>query len=628
MNVAVNLKRFKVIHSLAAICAVATGLALTSLSPTFAAGGEWSHATALTGEPKYPENFPHFDYVNPDAPKGGVVRMSQTGSFDTFNPILPRGEVAAGLGLVFETLMTSSLDEANISAEYGLLATSIKHPDDYSSVSFRMNPDAKWSDGMPVTVDDVIWSYNTQKELSPQIKFYYKDVISAEKTGDNEVTFAFSVTGNRELPHIMGQLMVLPKHWWEGENDKGEKRDISKGTLEAPVGSGPYLLDRFAAARNVTFKRNPNYWAKDLNVNIGKNNFDEIRYEYFRDQTVLVEALKGDQYDFRSENSAKNWSTAYEGLEARENGTFKLEKFPDEARGVMQAYVPNMRRDKFKDARVRRALNLAYDFESTNRTVYFDLYFRVPSYFAGTELASTGLPSPAELELLEPLRGQIPDAVFTETYTNPVNGDNKNLRSNLREAVRLFKEAGYSIKDGKMVNNETGEPFEFEFLDYSDQGSRAVLPWQKNLERIGVTLNYRVVDTAQYIARLREFDFDMFTGVWGQSLSPGNEQRGYWGSTSKDLAGSRNYAGISDPAIDTLIDKIIFADSREALVTATRALDRVLLHNNFVIPQLYYPFSRIVYWDRFGHPDPLPKYSVGFPTIWWFDEEKAARIKQ
>lgn len=607
---------------------VSVFIGLSTSQGVFAANGEWSHATTLSGEARYAKGFPHFDYVNPEAPKGGPVRLSATGSFDTFNPVLPKGEVASGMNLVYETLMMSSMDEADISAQYGLLASAISYPEDFSSVSFRLNPDAKWADGKPVTIDDVIWSFNIQKELNPQIRFYYQNVVSAESKAPGEVTFGFDVTGNRELPHIMGQLMVLPKHWWEGVDANGEQRDIRKSTLEAPLGSGPYQLAGFEAARNVSFKRNLDYWGANLNVNIGKDNFDEIRYEYFRDPTVLVEALKGDKFDFRAENSAKNWSTAYEGLQAREAGFLKLEKYEDVSSGVMQAYVPNMRREKFKDPRVRRALNYAYDFETTNRTVYFDLYLRVPSYFAGTELASSGLPSAAELELLEPLRGQIPDTVFTEPFTNPVAGDTALLRQNLREAVRLFKEAGYSIKDGKMVNDATGEPFEFEFLDYSEQGSRAVLPWKNNLEKIGVTLNYRVVDTSQYIARIREFDFDIFTGVWGQSLSPGNEQRNYWGSESKDRPGSRNYAGISDPAVDSLIDKIIFAEDRKALVTATKALDRVLLHHHYVIPQLYYPYERIVYWDRFGHPDPLPKFTVGFPTVWWWDAEKAARIGQ
>ncbi len=596
------------------------------MHPAIADEGEWTHATSLTGTPKYPAGFPHFDYVNPKAPKGGLVRLSSTGSFDTFNPILPRGEVADGIGLIFEGLMAPSFDELNISADYGLLAEATKHADDDSWVSFRLNPDAKWHDGMPVTIEDVIWSFEKAIELNPQQKFYYANVISAKKTGEREVTFAFDVKNNRELPHIMGQLTILPKHWWEGKDANGKQRDIKRGTLEPPLGSGPYRIGKFRAGRSVTFEQVEDHWAKNLNVNIGQNNFDAIRYEYYRDSTVLLQGFKADQYDYRRENSAKNWATGYKNFPALEKGHVKLIEFPDKASGVMQAFVPNLRKDKFKDANVRRALGLAYDFETLNRTVFFGQYLRVPSYFAGTELASTGLPQGKELEILEKFRGKIPDSVFTTPYENPISGDNKQLRANLKKAVGLMKQAGWVLKGGKMVHAETGKPFEFEYLDHSQNGERSVLPWKKNLARIGITLNYRVVDTSQYINRLRSFEFDMVTFVWGQSLSPGNEQRNYWGSSSADRAGSRNFAGISDPTIDALIDEVIFAGDRDSLVAATQALDRVLLWSDFVIPQFYYPFDRIAMWDRFGRPEKLPEYNVAFPTVWWFDTEKAKNI--
>lgn len=596
------------------------------MHPAIADEGEWTHATSLTGTPKYPAGFSQFDYVNPKAPKGGLVRLSSTGSFDTFNPILPRGEVADGIGLIYESLMTPSFDELNISADYGSLAEATKHADDDSWVSFRLNPDAKWHDGMPVTVEDVIWSFEKAIELNPQQKFYYANVISAKKTGEREVTFAFDAKNNRELPHIMGQLTILPKHWWEGKDANGKQRDIKRGTLEPPVGSGPYRIGKFRAGRSVTFERVEDHWAKNLNVNVGQNNFDEIRYEYYRDSTVLLQGFKADQYDFRRENSAKNWATGYKNFPARENGHVKLLEFPDKASGVMQAFVPNLRKDKFKDANVRRALGLAYDFESLNRTVFFGQYLRVPSYFAGTELASSGLPQGKELEILEKFRGKIPDAVFTTPYENPISGDNKKLRANLKKAVALMKQAGWVLKGRKMVHAGTGEPFVFEYLDHSQNGERSVLPWKQNLARIGITLNYRVVDTSQYINRLRAFDFDMVTFVWGQSLSPGNEQRNYWGSSSANRTGSRNFAGISDPAIDALIDEVIFARDRDSLVAATQALDRVLLWSDFVIPQFYYPFDRIAMWDRFGRPEKLPEYNVAFPTVWWFDAEKAKKI--
>ncbi|MBA92641.1 MAG: hypothetical protein CMJ43_18340 [Phyllobacteriaceae bacterium] len=590
---------------------------------------EWHHATALSGTPRYPADFAHFDYVNPDAPKGGRARMATLGSFDSFNPIPPKGEVATGLGLVFETLMTTSLDELDISAEYGLLAEAMRYPADFSWVSFRMNPKARWHDGKPVTAEDAIWSFQKQSELNPQIRFYYRNVVGAEKTGDNEVTFFFNVSGNRELPHIMGQLMVVPKHWWEGTGPDGSPRDISRSTMEPPLGSGPYRIGGVDAGRSVTFERVADYWGADLPTNVGQNNFDEVEYEYYRDGAVIVEALKADAYDFRLENSAKNWVTAYEPsiFPGRAAGHVKLLAYPDKASGSMQAFVPNQRRKQFQDWRVRRALNYAFDFETTNRTVLFDLYLRNDSYFAGTELASSGLPEGRELEILEKYRDRLPETVFAEPYTNPVGGSDANVRANLREAVRLLREAGYELRDRKMVNAETGEPLAFEILDISGRDfGKIVLPYVENLRKIGIDASYREIETSAFINRWRSFDYDMVISNWGQSLSPGNEQRNYWGSESKDRAGSRNYAGIADEGIDRLIDEIIFARSREDLVAATRALDRALLHHHYVVPQWYYPFDRIVYWDRFGHPDPLPEYNHGFPAVWWWDAEKAQRV--
>jgi microcin C transport system substrate-binding protein len=598
------------------------------LAPAIAA--DWSHATALNGTPKYAAGFAHFDYVNPDAPKGGQARLAVIGSFDTFNALPEKGEVASGLALTHETLMTGSLDEVAISAEYGLLASEMRYPDNFSSVTFRLNPKAKWHDGVPVSPEDVIWSFQKSVELDAQIKAYYATVKSAEKTADNEVTFSFKEAGNRELPHIMGQLQILPKHWWEGNDAKGQKRDIAKGSLELPLGSGPYKMSAFSPGRSITYERVPDYWGKDLNVNVGQHNFDTVRFEYFRDDTVILEAFKGDHFDFRTENSAKRWVTGYEQFPARDKGFAKLETFPDESRGSMQAYVVNLRRDKFKDRRVRRALNLAYDFEGANKATYFNLYLRNNSYFAGTELAAKGLPDGKELEILRAIQTKfpatMPETIFTTENTNPIGGSDENVRANLKEAVRLFKEAGYEIRAGKMVDAKTGEAFVIEFLYQSADADRQVQFWRTNLEKIGVGFTIRVVDTSAYVERVRAFDYDAIIGAWGQSLSPGNEQRNYWGSKSKDEIGSRNYAGIAVPAIDALIDQVIFAPDRETLVAATKALDRVLTANEFMVPQLYYPFTRIAYWQRFGHPDPLPKYSVGFPNIWWYDEAKAALI--
>ena len=607
-----------------------------AITPSFVlhsqAADEWRHATSLNGEPKYAAGFPHFDYVNPDAPKGGTARTAVVGTFDSLNAHTDKGSPASGLTLLNETLMEPSLDEINISAMYGLIASEMRYPADYSSVSFKLDPDAKWHDGTPITVDDVIWSFEALTAIDAQVKFYYKNVTSYEQTADNEVTFRFDVTGNRELPHIIGQLTILPKHWWTSTNDKGEPRDISRGTLEPPLGSGPYRIGAFDVGRSITFERVEDYWAAQKPLNVGKHNFDELTFEYFRDTSVLLEAFKADAYDYRAENSAKNWSTGYENFAARDRGDVILETIPDESSGVMQAYVVNMRRDKFKDQRVRRALALAYDFQSANRTVYYDLYFQPDSYFSGSELASKGLPEGDELAILKQVAAEFPDTfpqnVFTETFKNPVYPDRDNAarQANLREASSLLREAGYTVRDGKMVNAETGEQLTIEFLYHSPDADRQVQFWRTQLELLGIGFSIRVVDTSTYIERLRTFDYDAIIMGWGQSLSPGNEQRNYWGSDSVSLEGSRNYAGIADPAIDALIDRVIFAPDRQALVDSVRALDRVLLANEFVIPQLFYPFDRIAYWNRFGHPDPFPRYSVGFPTVWWFDEEKAAKI--
>ena len=586
---------------------------------------EWRHALSLFGEVKYPAGFKHFDFVNPQAPKAGTARMSTIGGFDNFNMAVSgvRGSIAAGMNLLYSTLMADALDE--VSTEYGLLAESVKHPPDFSSATYRLRADARWHDGKPVTVEDVIFSIESFKKHHPQYAAYYRHVTKAEKTGERDVTFTFDGPGNRELPLIVGQLYVLPKHWWEGTDANGNKRDIGQTRLEPPLGSGPYRVKSFAAGRNVVYERVKDYWGKDLNVNVGRDNFEEVRFEYFRDTTVALEAFRGDGIDWRTENSALNWATRYD-FPARTEKRVILEEFPIRNSGGMQAFVFNTRRAKFADPRVRRAFNYAFDFEEMNKQLFFGQYSRVASYFEGTELASRGLPEGEELAILETVRGKVPDTVFTTPYTNPTGGNPENVRANLREGVRLLKDAGWEIRDRRLVSVKTKEPMTVEFLTESPSFERVILFYKPGLERLGVTVTARTVDDAQYENRLRSWDYDAVIGSWGQSLSPGNEQRNYWGSAAADQPGSRNLIGIKDPAIDALIDRVIFAKNRADLVAATKALDRVLMHHHFVVPQWTYGKVRTARWDRFGHPENMPRYGgAAFPTVWWWDAQRAAK---
>jgi len=598
------------------------GLALAG-SPAAAQDGAWQHATSLIGEPKYPPGFAHFDYVNPDAPKGGTVRLSVTGSFDTFNPVLPQGETASGLDLVVETLMTTSLDET--STQYGLLADGFRAADDYSSVTYHLNPKARWQDGEPITVEDVIWTFNKLIELNPAQAAYYANVVSVEQTGEGEVTFTFDQGGNRELPHIVGQLLVLPKHWWEGVGPNGEPRDIGASSLEPPLGSGPYRLAEFSPGRSVVFERVPDYWGANEPVNIGQNNFDKVRYEYFRDTTVQFEAFKGDQFDWWSENIARRWATGYDFAAVEQNRVVReLFEEPYRDSGIMVGFIPNLRRQTFQDPRVREAINYALDFEELNRTIFFGQYERINSFFYGTDLAASGLATGKELEILESVRDLVPEEVFTTAYANPVGGSPENLRSNLAKALELLEEAGYRL-DGNRLVDANGEQLSFEILLNGPTIEVVAIPWQTNLERIGIAATVRTVDSPQWVNRVRSRDFDVIYTGWLQSLSPGNEQRAFWGSEAAGEDNSSNYAGIADPGVDALIDKVIFAEDRDDLVAATHALDRVLMANHFVVPSYTLRKARIARWDRFSHPDELPEYAIGFPTIWWWDEEKAAR---
>ena len=623
-----KLSRRTLLRSGAAALATPVAAALPAFAPSALANDkQWRHGLSLFGDLKYPADFKHFDYVNPAAPKAGAVRLGVPGTFDNFNVVIRgvKGAIAAGVDAIYERLMTSAFDE--VSGEYGLLAEAVSHPADFSSVTYRLRANAKWHDGKPVTTDDVIFSFQAYKKHHPQYSAYYQHVTKAEATGEREITFTFDAPGNRELPQIVGQFGVLPKHWWEGTDASGKKRDISATTLEVPLGSGAYRLKDFVPGRTLVFERVKDHWARDLNVCIGRDNFDELRYEYFRDTIVAREAFKGDTLDFRSENSAKDWATAYDFPAVKENRVLK-EEFEIRSQGVMQAFVFNIRRDKFKDPRVRLAMNYAFDFEEMNKQIFFGQYKRIASYFEGLELAATGLPEGKELEILETVRDKVPAEVFTKPYINPVGGTPENVRANVREALRLLKEAGYEVRNQKLTSVKTGEVFSIEFLVSAGDpnGERFVSFYRPSLERIGMTISIRSVDNTQFINRERNRDFDMMTNVWGESLSPGNEQRGNWGSQAADQVGSENLVGIKNEAVDTLIDRVIFAKDRAELVAATKALDRVLMWNHYVVPQWTYGKQRTARWDRFARPETMPLYgAAAFPTIWWWDAARAAK---
>jgi microcin C transport system substrate-binding protein len=582
------------------------------------------HALSLIGEPKYPADFTHFDFVNPDAPKGGLVRMADIGSFDSLNPILYKGETAGGLGLIYENLMADSLDEPSTS--YGLIAEWATYPADYSSVTFKLRDAARWHDGTKITPDDVIFSLEANKAANPRMGLYYKNVTRAEATGDNEVTFYFDVKNNRELPMIMGQLTILPKHWWTGKDASGNQRDPMKTTMEAPLASGPYRIKEVKPGRSIVYERVADYWGKDLAVNKGQWNYDTIRFEYYRDETVAFESFKAGNLDYWQETSAKNWATAYDFAAVR-NGSIKKQEVEIERTQPMQCFVLNLRRPQFADRRVRQAFNLAFDFEWANKNLFYGQYARVGSYFQGSELAAPlKLPEGRELEILDTVKDGLPPEVFTTVHANPVNNTPDDLRNNLRKAVMLLKEAGWEVKNGVLTNVQTGQQMRVEFLLNSPLFERIVQPYAQNLDRLGIKSTIRMVDSAQYTRRLNSFDYDIVVGNFAQSDSPGNEQRDFWGSESADREGSTNLIGVKSPAIDKLIDQVIFAKDRAELIAATQALDRALQWNDFVVPQWYSPNVRIAYWNRYGQPKVLPRLTPGFLQVWWFDPALAAKL--
>ena len=570
------------------------------------------HAIALHGEPKYGPAFEHLDYVNPDAPKNGSLKMGVIGAFDSLNPFIVKGTPAAGLnfmrsGFVYQSLMQNAWDEPF--TLYGILAESIEMAEDRGRVTFNLRPEAKWADGQPVTAEDVVWTFNTLKEKGqPFFKAYYGDVASVTAENERRVTFEFAVAGNKELPLIIAEMAVIPKHFWEG-------KDFDQTSLEAPLGSGPYKVASVEGGRSITYERDPNWWGKDLPFFQGFYNFESVTYDYYRDANVALEAFLAGEFDIRAENTAKLWANAY-NVPAVDEGRLIKDEIESARPQGMQGFVYNIRRPVFEDVAVRKALNYAFDFEWSNKQFAFGVYKRTDSYFENSELASSGLPEGEELALLEPFRGQIPDAVFTEEFTNPVTDGSGNNRRNLRTAMQILEEAGWVLgEDGVRVKDDVR--LEFEILDNNPQFERWVLPFIKNLERIGAKASFRVVDSAQYQNRMTAFDYDITIGVFGQSNSPGNEQRDYWSSAKVDVDGSRNIIGVSGPAVDALIEDLIVADSREDLVTHVRALDRILLHGHYVIPMWHYNIWRIARWEHIQRPEVLSGITPLIPETWW-----------
>ena len=570
------------------------------------------HGLAMHGALKYPADFTHFDYVNPSAPVGGELRLEETGSFDNLNPFIVKGLAAGPVGMAFESLLVPSADEPF--SEYGLIAESIEVPDDRSWVVFNLRSQARFHDGSPITADDVLFSFDILRAKGlPHYRAYYANVKTAEKLADRKVRFVFAPGENRELPLILGQMPILSKKYWQ-------THPFEQTTLEAPLGSGPYRVESFEVGRYIVMNRVADYWGKDLPVNRGMHNFQRIRTDYYRDSTVALEAFKAAEYDFRLENESKKWATGYD-FPAVSQGLVKIRKFPNERPTGMQGYAYNTRRPLFQDPKVRQALAYAFDFEWANKNLFYGQYERTRSYFSNSDLAAVGLPNAEERKLLDPLKEQIPAEVFTSEYSPPEVKGPDGLRDNLHIAARMLKEAGWSVKDGKLVNS-AGQPFVFEILLDQPAWERISLPFAQNLERLGITANVRTVDTAQYKNRVDQFDFDMIVDVWGESLSPGNEQREFWGSAAADMPGSRNAVGIKSKAIDSLIESVVGAADRQSLVNRVHALDRVLLWGHYVIPHWHIGYDRVAFWDKFGMPEVIP--SQGFQlTAWWMDPAKA-----
>ena len=609
--------------------AAALALMLWLAPPDSAEAAEdgWITHSTLIGPSKYTDASPHYDYVNPDAPKGGTINSTAIGSFDSFNPFIVQGQPAAGLnyqgGLLWDTLMEKGTDEP--SASHPMIAEKWKHTADFGEATYVIDARAKWHDGRPITAEDVQWSLEQLKAHSPTYNKYFGNVSEARIIDERTVTFVFDQKNNRELPLIMGDLPVLPKHWWTANGPDGKPRDFTRSTLEPPLGSGPYRITRFEAGAFVEWERVADYWGADTFTRRGRFNAERRRITYFKEPSAEWEAFKkGGLEDIRIENRAQRWAQLYT-FPAVEDGRIVKEVFEETGPYPFQGYFFNTRRQKFADAKVREALSLAFNFEAMNRNLFFGQYTRTDTFFGGTGLAATGLPEGRELEILEGYRGKVPERVFTEAYKPAVYESSRDERKFLRQALGLLKEAGYK-RDGTELVGPDGKQFTIEILGFSPTWQRVHAPFMASVRKLGIDISFRVVDTSQYIERLNNFDFDLIVGTASQSSSPGNEQREYWSSSAADQPGSRNFAGIRNPVIDELVEKLIFATDRDELVAHTRALDRVLKHSHYAIPQWHNPAIWNARWDKFGIPRPQPGY-IGIDTeSWWIDPKKAAAL--
>jgi len=589
------------------------------LSTSVAADGG-RHGLSAFGDLKYPADFTHFGWVNPDAPKGGRIATIGTGAlttFDSFNNFILKGDAAQGLELLFDTLMTRATDEPD--AVYGLVAGSAELATDGKSVSFRLRPEAKFADGSPLTSDDVVFTFTTLKQKGhPSYRVLLRDVVEVQAPDPATVRYLFTGTQIRDLPLTVASLPILSKAYYA-------TRDFEQTTLDPPLGSGPYKLGDFKQGTFVSYRRRPDYWAKDLPVTRGRFNFDEVRYEYYRDRTAALESFKAGAYDLREEFTSRDWATGYD-VPAVRQGRIMLLTLADENPSGAQGFFLNSRRPKLADARVRKALDYAFDFEWTNKNIFYGLYKRTESFFENSEMKASGKPGAAELALLEPFRAQLPAEVFEAPYTAPVSDGSGQDRKLLREAARLLSEAGYELKGGKLVDAR-GEALSLEFLITDPVSERILLPYVKNLEALGISASVRRIDPAQYERRVKSFDFDVVTTRYVLRLTPGAEMRNFWGSEAAKTEGSFNLAGISQPAVDALIARVVEAKSREELLTATRALDRVLRAGHYWVPQWYKAAHNIAYWDRFQRPALKPRYDRGIVDSWWYDADKAAKLK-